>query len=231
MSYTEFRELFTSHRIQIPEVFLFCNWEYRDDPSQEVFIPNFEYSKMRQLVRLLAELIAANEPIIRKLVAFGAHRVFDFVSSFRTRRNERATAKSKHIDSILFNRTTLNNCDARKTTKNAQKSEERGKRGGHRRYRTATSIEKQCTQNGASTKLFSKDCVEVASQEKMKGAWNRTRLDFSSLQKMLDLEEVRYAKKDVLLLANYLGGFSGCITRESLSFFLQKHSYFDKIAN
>ena len=82
LTYIEFRELFTSHRIAIPEIYLYCNWEYKNNLEKEIFIPQFEFIKMRQLVLILTDFISDNNKIFSELTNFNSNKIFDYFLSF-----------------------------------------------------------------------------------------------------------------------------------------------------
>ena len=80
--YEEFRELFTSHKIMTPEIFLFSNWTPTE--NLELAIPDPEFYLFRQIVMLTSRQLIDTSRIIRTLRAYTAQSVFDYLKMFNS---------------------------------------------------------------------------------------------------------------------------------------------------
>lgn len=81
LKYESFRQLFTSHKIQIPEIYLFCNWE-RNGQNGEVQIPESEYYLMRQILMLFQKQLKDMTRIMTALRPYTAEQMFEYLSSY-----------------------------------------------------------------------------------------------------------------------------------------------------
>ena len=80
--YEEFRELFTSHKIMTPEIFLFSNWTPTE--NLELVIPDPEFYLFRQILMLTSRQLVDTSRIIRALRAYTAQSVFDYLKMFNS---------------------------------------------------------------------------------------------------------------------------------------------------
>ena len=87
LRYEHFRELFTSHRMVVPEVFLFCNWD-QDAPLGQSLVPQTEYYLMRQILILTGRQLADVSRILQSLQLYEAHEVFGFLMRFENERRQ-----------------------------------------------------------------------------------------------------------------------------------------------
>lgn len=82
LKYEEFRELFTSHKIMTPEIFLFSNWTPRE--KLELVIPDPEFYLLRQILMLTSRQLIDTSRIIRTLRAYSPKSIFDYLKMFNS---------------------------------------------------------------------------------------------------------------------------------------------------
>ena len=81
LKYGCFRQLFTSHKIKIPEIYLFCNWESQGS-RVDVQIPESEYYLMRQILMLFQKQLKDMTRVMVSMKPYTAEQMFDYLSSY-----------------------------------------------------------------------------------------------------------------------------------------------------
>lgn len=77
LQYEEFRELFISHKIVIPEIYLFCNWSGKQ--QSENMINQSSYYLLRQIVILFNKMLGDISRILKSIQHFDSNKVFDYI--------------------------------------------------------------------------------------------------------------------------------------------------------
>jgi hypothetical protein len=80
LEYGEFRELFISHKVSTPEIYLFSNWV--PYINKEFNLPDSEFYLLRQILMLTTRQIRDVTRIIRALRAYTADSLFNYISLF-----------------------------------------------------------------------------------------------------------------------------------------------------
>lgn len=80
LQYEDFRELFMSHKIVIPEIYLFCNWDGKK--QSENIISRSSYYLLRQILMLLNRMLADISRIIKSLQIFDSNQIFEYIYGF-----------------------------------------------------------------------------------------------------------------------------------------------------
>ena len=108
LKYEDFRELFTSHKLVVPEVYLFCNWQSTDPELQNV-IPRSEYYLMRQILVLFGRQLVDVSRILRSLRLYSAREVFHFLLQFEggPRKLEGTPSALTRLPSLSNNRASF----------------------------------------------------------------------------------------------------------------------------
>lgn len=81
LRYEQFRELFTSLKMKIPEIYLFCNWSRAEVVEQGV-ISRSEYYLMRHILMLFGRMLVDVSRIVMSLRMYHSSEIFDFLKQF-----------------------------------------------------------------------------------------------------------------------------------------------------
>lgn len=93
LSYSHFRELFISHKIQLSELYLHSEWEsLADNPSP--VLEKAEYFLLRQIVLLQTKQLKDVGRVVQSLRASPGSKVFEFLMSFGARESHRYRSHS-----------------------------------------------------------------------------------------------------------------------------------------
>jgi hypothetical protein len=212
-----------SNRVEVPEVYLYSNWRNNENENKQIFIPKYELEGMRKLIFMLMEFITKNQPIIDELNSRDLFQIFDFFKSFKKEFNVNPPTKMKW--SQYSNRKQKNhyrtNAFMNISVKNINQlpgsfvNAPNRKVYGHRRVRTTTSLNAIMTNsqfNGSIDK-------EHKEYKEYKGI-DKGVIGVDSINNFLQVCGVEYKRKDILLLVDYFGDFSGELSREKfLRFF------------
>ena len=97
LEYGEFRELFISHKVTTPEIYLFSNWT--PDVNKEFILPDSEFYLLRQILMLTTRQIQDITRIINALRAYTADSLFNYISLF----NEENDKIEGNLNNFFYN--------------------------------------------------------------------------------------------------------------------------------
>lgn len=97
LEYGEFRELFISHKVSTPEIYLFSNWT--PDVNRHFDLPDSEFYLLRQILMLTSRQIQDLSRIVNALHAYTADSVFDYIALF----NEENDKIDGHLNNFFYN--------------------------------------------------------------------------------------------------------------------------------
>jgi hypothetical protein len=97
LEYGEFRELFISHKVTTPEIYLFSNWT--PDVNKEFVLPDSEFYLLRQILMLTSRQIQDLTRIINALRAYTADSLFNYISLF----NEENDKIEGNLNNFFYN--------------------------------------------------------------------------------------------------------------------------------
>lgn len=97
LEYGEFRELFISHKVSTPEIYLFSNWT--PDVNRHFDLPDSEFYLLRQILMLTSRQIQDLSRIVNALHAYTADSIFDYIALF----NEENDKIDGHLNNFFYN--------------------------------------------------------------------------------------------------------------------------------
>jgi len=97
LEYGEFRELFISHKVSTPEIYLFSNWT--PDVNKEFVLPDSEFYLLRQILMLTTRQIQDITRIINALRAYTSDSLFNYISLF----NEENDKIEGNLNNFFYN--------------------------------------------------------------------------------------------------------------------------------
>lgn len=97
LEYGEFRELFVSHKVNTPEIYLFSNWT--PEISKQFNLPDSEFYLLRQILMLTSRQIQDVSRIVGALRAYTADSLFNYISLF----NEENDKIEGHLNNFFHN--------------------------------------------------------------------------------------------------------------------------------
>ena len=96
LEYGEFRELFVSHKVTTPEIYLFSNWT--PEINRPFNLPDSEFYLLRQILMLTSRQIQDVSRIICALKAYTADSLFNYIALF----NEENDTIEGHLNLSLI---------------------------------------------------------------------------------------------------------------------------------
>lgn len=96
IDYGDYRELFISHKVNTPEIYLFSNWT--PEQSQHFNLPDSEFYLLRQILHLTTRQIQDVARIVCALRAYTADSLFDYISLF----NEENDKIEGHLNNFFY---------------------------------------------------------------------------------------------------------------------------------
>ena len=97
LEYGEFRELFVSHKVTTPEIYLFSNWT--PEINRPFNLPDSEFYLLRQILMLTSRQIQDVSRIINALKAYTADSLFNYIALF----NEENDTIEGHLNNFFYN--------------------------------------------------------------------------------------------------------------------------------
>ena len=216
LHYEEFRELFTSHKIVIPEVYLFCNWN--SATNHQGLIPRSEYYLMRQILMLFGRQLVDISRVLKSLRVYQASEVFEFLLGFE--RNQGRDLGSPPFASKIPS--FSNNPDFRGNMFNSEIQV------GRERLGEFSKQNRDFLQGrNQSFKSLSRNTREPQFEEipvnnvymRERGNFEKRILDVTTVKRFLDFHEMQYLSEDLLLLMNALGASDGFLKENEFNAF------------
>ena len=199
-----------STRVEVPEIYLYSNWKSDVSTGSSIFVPKYEQECMRKLVVLFLEMLAKNQPIINELHSrdlFKAHQFLCLYDKRMGRSHHQITGFENSKRQPAHSKLEFGNFGRKFQNSNIQTP--RRNVHNHRRVRTMTSINSILGTN------------DFGSQSHFAGISESNVVSVSSINAFLNDKGVKFDRKDVFLLFNFFGDFSGRLSRESFCRFFR----------
>jgi Ca2+-binding EF-hand superfamily protein len=237
LSYSEFRELFSSFKILIPQIYLESDWN-SNELSNELYIPPVISSLMRQIILLNSRFIFDISKLIQQLKRFNIKQLFGHLFLNHISSRDISTPSISNLPSFKNNFINqISTPDMRQSLEmNKISSSEYyddkiiyGKRNPRHRFGTVKSL----TQSKSSNNLNYKDQNIVITDflEKKKkfrnGSLDRNTqknnlyLTVDRIREFLDHFNIRYLNEDLMLIMNLFGANKGVLMEEKFHQFIQ----------
>ena len=231
LKYGCFRQLFTSHKIKIPEIYLFCNWESQGSRA-DVQIPESEYYLMRQILMLFQKQLKDMTRVMVSMRPYTAEQMFDYLGSYSPDNMQSPSESLSVCERIPTQITFSLKSDRKKSGRQSQVVSSLVPSFSNNHYMPVSPRSKQSNRmNGGVRGQFDisrKGCVadEVYGRQKrsqtMPGGLvggrgvheERERLaqvNVWNIKNFLEAQKVHYLEEDLMLLMNALASSEGSL--------------------
>lgn len=224
MSYSDFRELFNSSKIIIPEVYLFSDWKTR----HPLIISPAVSSLMRQIVLLVSKLVLDLSKTIRLFRRFNPSNLFNRLFLHHIQSSHFCTPTGSNLPSFTnhevgdnlpknFHLSELKHMHASEIDPHHEvNNQNENSRRKYKIYRSLDHSKSQPKMTSVDQDIVITDFLvnETSVDNRSFGHFSGFENEFTvdHLRRYLDYFNVRYLTEDLMLVMNFLGAGKGSLT-------------------